>query len=241
MYIPAILSAVVLASAAVSPEQTVESPGKCNGSKKPSAARRQGTVQRSKPASQPAPACSLVGASKPPSSASAPIHSDPNLPTVTLGDHAGLLRGLNRAKTTAEEISLVKSYVGSYDGRPHGTQLDLARSAARLALKPVTALPKTYSRSGPTVAGYVAGMPTPAVRHADDLRARQNTRYDELRQAALSKDMVAGATALQELLHVRRVIGAPNMSLGDQHALLSECGWPDEEIIKLFVWLAKST
>ena len=241
MSIPAILSAVVLASTAVSPEPTVESPSKCNGGKKPGSVRRQGAVKRSTPASQPAPACSTVGASKPPSGASAPIHSDPNLPTVTLGDHAGFLRGLNRAKTTSEEISLVKSYIGSYDGRPHGTQLDLARSAARLALKPITALPKTYSRSGPTVAGYVAGMPTPAARHADDLRARQNARYDELRQAALTKDMVGGATALQELLHVRRVIGAPNMSLGDQHALLIDCGWNTEQVTDLFVWLAKTT
>jgi len=227
---PAILSAVALASAS-----------KCTGGKKPSAASQQAAVKRSTPASQPAPASTTVGASKPAPSVSMLIPSDKNLPTVALGDHAGFLRAMNHASTTPEQIALVRSYTGQYDGRPHGTQLDLARSAARQALRPVKAGAKDYSRSGPTVAGYVAGMPTPAVRHADDLRARQNTRYDELRQAALTKDMVGGAMALQELLHVRRVIGAPNMSLGDQHALLVDCGWTTEQVTDLFVWIAKTT
>ena len=152
-------------------------------------------------------------------------------------DHAGFLRGLNRARTTAEEIALVKDYMGVYDSRPHGVQLETARQAARLGMKPVKASTTPYARGvAPTVAGYVAGMP----QHGKSV----NLRDREAGWTAVLLDIAKGrggtmadaSVALYELTHARMVEGNP-MSLKDQEEFLAQCGWPEVEVDRLFAYL----
>lgn len=71
-----------------------------------------------------------------------------------------------------DEMRLVASFVG-WSRDLHGTQLENARRAAQIALKPVTALTKSHRGASASLAGFVAGLPDNQQKLVQDLLARE--------------------------------------------------------------------
>lgn len=71
-----------------------------------------------------------------------------------------------------DEMRLVASFVG-WSRELHGTQLENARRAAQIALKPVAALTKSHRGASASLAGFVAGLPDNQQKLVQDLLARE--------------------------------------------------------------------
>lgn len=81
----------------------------------------------------------------------------------------------------SDEILAIAAFVG-YDYRePHGVQLDCAKRAALVALRPVAAMPEGRSVHGATasVGGFIAGMPDAQRKIVQDLLARERMLSSE--------------------------------------------------------------
>ena len=130
------------------------------------------------------------------------VSTIPNLPEKGSLNAAGFLLALQQAgkirkaneagimitltdskKEKVDQIAAIAAFVGYNFSGAHGTQLDMARSAAQRELRPV----RTESVAVVTVAGYVAGMPNALAVKVNDLKARirlaNETMLDQEKEA----------------------------------------------------------
>ncbi len=181
-------------------------------------------------------------AEKAPKTSDAPRKVVPmtNLPEKGSLNAAGFLLALNQAgkirkanesgvmitvsdpkKERQDQILAIQAFIGYNFSGAHGTQLDMARSAAQRELRPI----KAESKVAVTVAGYVAGMPNATTTKVRDLQARirlaTDTMLDQEKEAGkygedsetpdagkYATHMALAAVESERIQHMRRDLAA---------------------------------